>query len=407
MLDPFQPLLSTKNEFLWSEEFQATFDAIKRTLTTTPILSYFNPEKPTRLCTDASRKGLGFVLQQRDGEQWKLVQAGSRFLSDAESRYTIIELEMLAIAWAVTKCNIFLAGLQQFLMITDHHPLIPILNSHRLDEIENTRLQRLRTKLMRYNFKAEWLKGDHNKGPDALSRYPNSDPSPRDALAESDLDDDVAPTVAHIRTVMAGTHDSIAENSRLQKLQQAAMSDQEYQALKHYVLNGFPKQRHELPEGCRQYWKIRADLSIEETLETTEAMKRAYNQHARPLPDLTVGTMVAVQDPGTKYWDIYGVITDIGHHRRYFVKTQSGRVLVRNRRFLRKRTPLSTIPLEMPPLAEGQQETTQDHHDGRTNPTAAQHQPPLRRSMRSRKTTSCLIETYHLQQGGSRGGGEM
>ena len=266
MLDPFRPLLSTKNEFLWSEEFQATFDAIKRTLTTTPILSYFNPEKPTRLCTDASRKGLGFVLQQRDGEQWKLVQAGSRFLSDAESRYAIIELEMLAIAWAVTKCNIFLAGLQQFLVITDHHPLIPILNSHRLDEIENTRLQRLRTKLMRYNFKAEWLKGDHNKGPDALSRYPNSNPLPRDALAESDLDDDVAPTVAHIRTVMAGTHDSIAETSRLQKLQQAAMSDQEYQALKHYVLNGFPKQRHELPEGCRQYWKIRVDLSIEDDL---------------------------------------------------------------------------------------------------------------------------------------------
>ena len=145
-------------------------------------------------------------------------------------------------------------------------------------------------------------------------------------------------------------------------------------------------------------WQRQSTEVEQQTLETTEAMKIAYNQHARPLPDLTVGTMVAVQNPDTKYWDIYGVITDIGHHRRYFVKTQSGRVLVRNRRFLRKRTPLSTIPLEMPPLAEGQQETTQDHHDGRTNPTTAQHQPPLRRSMRSRKTTSRLIETYRLQQ---------
>ena len=38
----------------------------------------------------------------------------------------------------------FLAGLPHFRVITDHHPLIPILNSHRLDEIENPQLQRLK-----------------------------------------------------------------------------------------------------------------------------------------------------------------------------------------------------------------------------------------------------------------------
>ena len=66
-----------------------------------------------------------------------LVQAGSRFLSSVESRYAVIELEMLAVAWAVMKCKIFLAGLQHFKIIMDHNPLIPILNSHWLDEIEN------------------------------------------------------------------------------------------------------------------------------------------------------------------------------------------------------------------------------------------------------------------------------
>ena len=29
-------------------------------------------------------------------------------------------------------------------VITDHHPLVSILNHHRLDEIENPRLQRLK-----------------------------------------------------------------------------------------------------------------------------------------------------------------------------------------------------------------------------------------------------------------------
>ena len=98
-----------------------------------------------------------------------LVQAGSRFLSEAESCYAIIELEILAVAWAVIKCKIFLAGLQTFQIITDHNPLIPILNSHHLDEIKNPRLQRLRHRLMAYNFKAVWCKGTaYNACPEAL-----------------------------------------------------------------------------------------------------------------------------------------------------------------------------------------------------------------------------------------------
>ena len=64
---------------------------------------------------------------------------------------------MLAVCWAVMKCTLFLAGLQHFSVITDYNALIPI-NNHRLDEIENPCLQRLKTKLMAYNFTAEWIK---------------------------------------------------------------------------------------------------------------------------------------------------------------------------------------------------------------------------------------------------------
>ena len=77
------------------------------------------------------------MLQQKTGDTWALVQAGSRFLSDAESRYAVIELELLSVSWAIIKCKIFLAGLPHFMVVTDHHSLVPILNNHRLDEIEN------------------------------------------------------------------------------------------------------------------------------------------------------------------------------------------------------------------------------------------------------------------------------
>ena len=82
---------------------------------------------------------------------------------------SVIELELLAVAWAIMKCKLFLAGLPHFTVITDHHPLIPILNSHRLDEIENPRIQRLKARIMAYNFTAEWVKGTLNNAPDSLS----------------------------------------------------------------------------------------------------------------------------------------------------------------------------------------------------------------------------------------------
>ena len=59
---PLCPLLQTRNEFVWSEKFKDKFKAVKESLTSTPTLAYFDPTKPTCLCTDASCQGLGFVL---------------------------------------------------------------------------------------------------------------------------------------------------------------------------------------------------------------------------------------------------------------------------------------------------------------------------------------------------------
>ena len=109
----------------------------------------------------------------KETKLWTLIQAGSRFLSDAESRYGIIELES----------KIFLAGMPHFTVLTDHHPLIHVLNNDCLDEIENPRLQRLKKKIMGYNFTAEWIKGDLNNASDTLSRNSVSKSYPQELLA--------------------------------------------------------------------------------------------------------------------------------------------------------------------------------------------------------------------------------
>ena len=108
-----------------------------------------------------------------------------------------------------------------------------------------------------------------------------------------------------------------------------------------------------LPAHRRSFapeWQRSSQAADSAAAHTSERSQATYNQHAHPLSDLQVGNHVALQNPNTKMWDIYGTITDIGPHRRYFVKTQSGRILVRNRRFIRKRSPISVAtPSSMPP----------------------------------------------------------
>ena len=225
-------------------------------------MSFFNLNNPTRLSTDASRQGLGLILQQQSNNQWTLSQAGSRFLTDTESRYATIELEMLAVAWAIQKCKLFLSGLQHFCLLTDHNPLVPILNSRRLDEIENPRLQRLKSRLMAYNFTAKWIKGNINDGPDALSRNPVSDPHSDDALAEFDPHHEPAMSITELRAIKI----DIQDNLRLQDVRYHASQDPDYQQLYHIILNGFPDHRGQLPQACRPYWNVREHLTIDDHL---------------------------------------------------------------------------------------------------------------------------------------------
>ena len=156
---PLRPLLKTSNQFLWESHHTDAFNAVKDALSKSPVLAFFQYGQPLRLETDASLKnGLGFALWQQQDDKWHLLQCGSRFLSDAETRYAVIELECLAVAWAVRKCHLFLAG-TSFELVTDHRPLVPIINDYSLDKIENPRLLRLILKLRPYQVHASWRKG--------------------------------------------------------------------------------------------------------------------------------------------------------------------------------------------------------------------------------------------------------
>lgn len=61
-----------------------------------------------------------------------------------------------------------------------------------------------------------------------------------------------------------------------------------------------------------------------------------------------------VQHPKTKLWNTYGIVTQVGLNRQYFVNTERAKILIRNHRFLQKRVPASIPPRmlvrKQPPL---------------------------------------------------------
>ena len=180
---PLRPLLRKAGPFIWTEDSERAFKNVKKVLESPDVLALFDLTKPTRLLTDASRlNGLGYVMQQLHGDTWKLVQAGSRFITDTESAYSMVELELLAAVWAMKKLRHFLLGIQ-FELVVDHQPLLSILNDKTLDMIDSPRIQRLKEKTAPFIFQTKWVKGSGHHAADALSRCPTANPTEEDIVA--------------------------------------------------------------------------------------------------------------------------------------------------------------------------------------------------------------------------------
>ena len=83
-------------------------------------------------------------------------------------------------------------------------------------------------------------------------------------------------------------------------------------------------------------WKILSDKADEKQASIREKAQAYYNTNARDLKPFSVGTHIHIQDTISKKWDRTGIIVGVGERRNYRIKLPSGRVLWRNRRYLRR-----------------------------------------------------------------------
>ena len=121
---PLRELTKKDKRFHWGEQQELSFLKIKDRLTSAKVMSYFDPNKATKLITDASPTGLSAILVQTTPhlEDRRVAAYASRTLTPVERWYSQTEKEVPAIVWANEKLHIYLYG-NHFKLITDCRPV--------------------------------------------------------------------------------------------------------------------------------------------------------------------------------------------------------------------------------------------------------------------------------------------
>ncbi|GJX51195.1 putative reverse transcriptase domain-containing protein [Tanacetum coccineum] len=121
--------LTQKNvKFDWSEKAEAAFQLLKQKLCSAPILALPEGSENFVVYCDASRKGLGAVLMQRE----KVIAYASRQLKIHEKNYTTHDLELGAVVFALKMWRHYLYG-TKCVVFTDHKSLQHILDQKELN----------------------------------------------------------------------------------------------------------------------------------------------------------------------------------------------------------------------------------------------------------------------------------
>ena len=155
-----------------SPEALKAFDHLKAACLQVPILAFPDFDKPYLLEMDASGRGLGAVLSQKQADgQYHPITYASHVMNETEQRYHSNKQEFLTLKWVVTEqfhkyLSPYGKNRNEFVVRTDNNPLTYIFSSANLDAAGQCWVAHLTS----YNFSLEYQKGKDNTVADFLSR---------------------------------------------------------------------------------------------------------------------------------------------------------------------------------------------------------------------------------------------
>ncbi|KAL7868194.1 hypothetical protein SRHO_G00095780 [Serrasalmus rhombeus] len=369
-------LLHHANEFKWTAKHETEWESLKTILTTEPVLTFFDPSKPTKISTDASKNGLDAVLLQATGDSKNPVAYASRIMTSSERNYAQIEKECLGLVYGLEKFHSYVYGLPTFVAETDHKPLIAIIKKN-LSEM-SPRIQRLMMKLQCYDFELIYTPGKYIVLGGALSRAPQHCEPHNESSTEKDVNlhvnlvletlpvSDMKSKWIAVETAkdkefqtFAETYDFqhvtssplyVQSNGKAEKgvhivkrlLKKAKDSNADpYLALLSYRAS--PLEHGISPALMRR--KLRTTLPYiaghkqnrylkqkQERLRRRE--KENYDKSAQALKPLSRHDTVRIGD--TNNWNTKATVLDEVSPRSYTVRTEDGQILRRNHRSLLK-----------------------------------------------------------------------
>lgn len=236
LTEPLRELLKKEVAWSWEQEHTDAVRRIKETLSTSPVLKFYDVNAEVTLSVDASSKSLGAVLLQEE----QPVAYATKALTSAQQNYPQIEKEALAIKTACTKFHEYIYG-KKLTVETDHKPLESIFKKPLYKA--PPRLQRIIFDVRQYSSIVVYKKGTDIPIADALSRdckQVNND------LQEEELE---------VQIILAMSKEAREE------MTEAVRKDDELQTLLVFIQNGFPDTQEELPNGAKPYFNFRDELS--------------------------------------------------------------------------------------------------------------------------------------------------
>ena len=169
----------------------------------------------------------------------------SKSLTAAQQNYVAIELEPLAVSWAVQKFHHYLYGTSLMLQ-TNQKPLQAILSKSLVEA--TPWMQRLLLPTIPYDMTVEYIKGETNFIADCLSRAPITE-------------DTIKLPILQVNQITAYAR---CTQDRIDRLQQSTVIDDTLALLKHTVQHSWPQTITELPPELCPYWTFREEISIED-----------------------------------------------------------------------------------------------------------------------------------------------
>ena len=146
-----RPLRSKEKEWNWTKTHDSAIEQIKKAKQAVTEIQCFKQNQPMRTVCDASRKGLNAVLQQKREKGGKANNFPSRVLTTFEQKYSINELELLAVVWAVENFRNYVYG-AELEVVSDHKALTSILKGNGANKTFSSRFARWVDRLSQFHF---------------------------------------------------------------------------------------------------------------------------------------------------------------------------------------------------------------------------------------------------------------